>query len=93
MPPVPIIAKTLVVRAVIAATALVLAVAVPAGAGPLRLSAGLGSDARLGANTGIVLSLAVARGLPPVTDVRLLTPAGIGFSTSGLGRDLRAADR
>jgi hypothetical protein len=56
-----------------------------ASAGPVRFSVRLGDGARLGASTSLTLGLRIAGQLPPVTEVRLLTPAGVDLSSSGLG--------
>lgn len=71
-----------------AALVLLLLLAAPAAApaaGPIRFSAGFGVDAHLGSPTSLEIALAVQPGLPLVTEVRVLTPAGIDLSTSGLG--------
>jgi hypothetical protein len=54
-------------------------------AGTVRFAVGLGADARLGAPSSLTVRLSVPSELPPVTEVRILTPAGIDLSTSGLG--------
>jgi hypothetical protein len=62
-----------------------LAAATAQAAGPVRFTVALGGDARPGASTSLTLRLRVSDDLPPVTEVRLLTPAGIDLSSSGLG--------
>lgn len=73
-----------IAAAVIAAALCLLGVAA-AGAAPMRFSATLGDGARLGASTSVTLGLRVSDRLPPVTEVRLLTPTGIDLNDSGLG--------
>jgi hypothetical protein len=71
--------------AVALAAGLLLCAATSATAGPIGFSAGLGANARLGSSTSLTLSLDISGRLPPVTEVRLLTPAGIDLNASGLG--------
>lgn len=54
-------------------------------AAPLRFSVALGENARLGHSTSLRLALRVSDQLPPATEVRMLTPAGIDLNDSGLG--------
>ncbi len=73
-----LLAAALLALAALAATA--------EAASPVRLTAAFGDGARLGRSTSLHLGLAVLDPWrPPVTEVRLLTPAGIDFSASGLG--------
>lgn len=74
--------------AVLGVLAVLLATSASAGASTpplLRFSVTLGDGARLGASTAVTLSLRVSNRLPPVTEVRLLTPPGIDLNDSGLG--------
>lgn len=73
-------------RVVPAAVALWLVLAAAsASAAPLQFTVALGAGARLGASTSMTLGLRVSDQLPPVTEVRLLTPVGIDLNDSGLG--------
>jgi hypothetical protein len=58
-----------------------------AGAAPelIRLGVSFGSGARLGASTPMTLDLRISPALPPVEEVRILTPPGISLIDSGLG--------
>lgn len=75
------------VRRTAAAVAVLVWLMLVAGAhaAPVRFAVSLGGQARLGAGTSVTLSLRVSDRLPPVTEVRLLTPAGIDLNDSGLG--------
>ncbi|WP_445148687.1 hypothetical protein [Baekduia sp. Peel2402] len=59
--------------------------AVPSAPPPIRFSVAFGDGARLSAATSLLIRLAMAPGLPPVTEVRLFTPSGIDLSSSELG--------
>lgn len=59
--------------------------AVPAPQPPVRFSIAFGDGARLGSATSMAVRVGVAPGQDPVTEVRILTPAGIDLSSSGLG--------
>jgi hypothetical protein len=74
-------------RALLVAALLVVTLPSSAGATrpPVRLVMGFADDARLGAKTSLSLSLAVDPALPAVTELRLLTPAGLSLSSSRLG--------
>jgi hypothetical protein len=69
--------------------ALVAAFAAPAFATaatpPVSFAAAFGTDARLGATTSVDIHLRVASALPPVTELRILTPGGLDLSTTELG--------
>jgi hypothetical protein len=52
---------------------------------PVGLKMAFGDDARLGASTSMSLALRVDSSLAPVTEVRLLTPAGVRLTSSRLG--------
>jgi hypothetical protein len=52
---------------------------------PVQFAVGFAGDARLGQETAMTLRLGVEHGLPPVTEFRLLTPAGLTLSDSRLG--------
>jgi hypothetical protein len=69
--------------ALVVAALLIMAEAVHAG--PVRFRVALGGDAALGSSTSVSLWLKVADYLPEVTEVRLLTPAGVDLATSELG--------
>jgi hypothetical protein len=71
--------------AILAVLAALLLTAASAAADPVRFAAAFGPGARLGASTSMSVTLAVPDSLPPVTEVRLLTPAGIDLGASGLG--------
>jgi hypothetical protein len=71
------------VTALVVAALLIMAEAVHAG--PVRFKVALGGDAALGSSTSVSLWLKVADGLPPIREVRLLTPAGVDLSMSELG--------
>jgi hypothetical protein len=77
-------AAALVLLALLTAPAAA-AAAGPTAPDPIRFTAALGVGARLGGTTSLAIGLAVQPGLPLVTEVRVLTPAGIDLSTSGLG--------
>jgi hypothetical protein len=72
-------------RAVAVAVGLLLCATTSAAAGPIRFSAALGAGARLESSTSLTLRLGVPNSLPPLTEARLLTPAGIDLTASGLG--------
>jgi hypothetical protein len=80
-------------RAVTIGLALALALALAgssaptAGAAPelIRLGVSFGAGARLGASTPMTLNLRISAALPPVDEVRILTPPGISLVDSGLG--------
>jgi hypothetical protein len=65
----------------------VAALLVPAGASaaPIDFSVRFGDGARLAGDTSLTFALAVSPKLTPVTELRLLTPAGIDLTSSGLG--------
>jgi hypothetical protein len=69
----------------VALWSLLAAASVSAEAPTVGFSASFGQDARLGASTSLTLSLRLPDRLPPATEVRLLTPAGIDLNDSGLG--------
>jgi hypothetical protein len=52
---------------------------------PLTFHASFGPGARLGGSTAIVFSGDIADRSVPVTELRLLTPAGVDLTSSGLG--------
>lgn len=75
-----------VVVVAVALALLLLAAAAPARAQQLaRVSASFGDGARLGAPTSIAIEVAVAPGLAKVSEVRVLTPAGLDLVSSELG--------
>jgi hypothetical protein len=55
---------------------------------PVRFAVAFGDGARLGQDTAMAIDLHVDRSLPPVTEFRLLTPAGLTLSGSRLGAAL-----
>jgi hypothetical protein len=71
---------------------LLAAAAGPAGAAttkhepPVGFKVAFGDGAHLGASTALDIRLRVSSKMPLVNEVRLLTPAGIDLSSSGLGR-------
>jgi hypothetical protein len=79
-----------VLRRALPAVVAALALAAPGGATAangqgLTFHASFGARARLGAPTAIVFSGDIADRGQPVTEIRLLTPAGVDLATSGLG--------
>jgi hypothetical protein len=76
-------------RAPLAALVAALALAVPGGAAAapraVTFHASFGAGARLGAGASIVFSGDIADRAVPVSELRLLTPAGVDLTTSGLG--------
>jgi hypothetical protein len=52
---------------------------------PVSFSAAFGADARLGHTTSVAIRLRVGTALPPVTELRILTPGGLDLSTTELG--------
>jgi hypothetical protein len=56
-----------------------------ASSAPVRFVVAFGHSARLGDDTPMILDLRVDRSLAPVTEFRLLTPAGVTLADSRLG--------
>jgi hypothetical protein len=79
------IATELVARVTAVATAVLLVATSTAVAAPVRFRVDLGGDARPGATTSLTFGLRVSSELPPVTEIRMLTPTGMDLSTTGLG--------
>lgn len=69
----------------LAALALGTPVAAHAATSPVRFDVRFAGDARLGRDTSVTLGLRVDPGLAPVTEFRVLTPAGIDLALSRLG--------
>jgi hypothetical protein len=72
-------------RLTVLVVAVLLVLAEGTHAAPVQLKVALGGDAALGGSTSLTLWFRVADTLPAVTEVRILTPAGIHLSTSQLG--------
>jgi hypothetical protein len=52
---------------------------------PVSFSAAFGAGARLGHTTSVAIRLRIGTALPPVTELRILTPGGLDLSTTELG--------